>query len=151
AAAVRVVRAGQATACAPGDALQSHAAPSILDCGPAAHRSSTRRQERLPVSKTRASCPRGNSTAPLSAQWSEARAQLFDEELRLLPGGEVAAPVDLVEVREVGVDRLDPAARGSPELAGERREADRNRDRRRSLAGRTGCGLVLWPTVFLDT
>ena len=52
----------------------------------------------------------------------------------------MAAPVDLVEVGEVGVDRLDPAARGSPDLAGERREADRNRDRRRSLAGRTGCG-----------
>jgi hypothetical protein len=50
----------------------------------------------------------------------------------------VPASVDLVEVHEVGVDRLDPAARGGPELAGERREADRNRDRRRSLAGRTG-------------
>ena len=48
----------------------------------------------------------------------------------------MAAAVDLVEVREAGVDRLDPAARGSPDLAGERREADRNRDRRRSLAGR---------------
>ena len=47
----------------------------------------------------------------------------------------MAAPVDLVEVGEAGVDRLDPAARGSPDLAGERREADRNRDRRRSLAG----------------
>ena len=33
------------------------------------------------------------------------------EELGLLPGGEVAAPVDLVEVGEVGVDLLDPAAR----------------------------------------
>ena len=48
----------------------------------------------------------------------------------------MAAPVDLVEVGEVGVGLLDPAARGSPDLAGERREADRNRDRRRSLAGR---------------
>src|SRR5262249_13920494 len=66
--------------------------------------------------------------------------QLGGEELRLLPGWEVAAPVDLVEVHEVGIDRLDPAARGSPDLTGERREADRNRDRRRSLAGRTGCG-----------
>ncbi len=38
----------------------------------------------------------------------------------------MAAAVDLVEVREVGVDRLDPAARGSKDLVGERREADRN-------------------------
>jgi hypothetical protein len=75
------------------------------------------------------------------AQRAECSPHLDGEELRLLPGGEVAAPVDLVEVREVRVDRLDPAARGSPDLAGERREADRNRDRRRSLAGRTGYGL----------
>src|ERR671914_2400018 len=77
------------------------------------------------------------------AKGPERRSDLGGEELRLLPGGEVAAPVDLVEVGEVGVDRLDPAARGSPDLAGERREADRNRDRRRSLAGRTGCGQEL--------
>src|ERR687897_752456 len=75
------------------------------------------------------------------AQRPEGGPQLGGEELRLLPGGEVAAPVDLVEVSEAGVDRLDPAARGSPDLAGERREADGNRDRRRSLAGRKGCGL----------
>ncbi len=49
--------------------------------------------------------------------------------------------VDLAEVSEPGVDRLNPAARGSEDLAGERREADGNRDRRRSLAGRTDCGL----------
>ena len=61
------------------------------------------------------------------------------EELRLLPGGEVAAPVGLVEVGEAGVDRLDPAARGREDLAGEVREADRNRDRRRRLAGRGRC------------
>ncbi len=52
----------------------------------------------------------------------------------------MAAPVDLVGVGEARVDRLGPAARGSPDLAGERREADGNRDRRTSLAGRTGCG-----------
>src|SRR5262249_13869290 len=62
-------------------------------------------------------------------------------EVRLVPGGEVAASVDLVEVREAGVDRLHPAAWGREEFAGKRGEADRNRDRRRSLAGRTGCGL----------
>src|SRR5262245_24535305 len=67
----------------------------------------------------------------------ERRAQLRREECRLFPCREVSAAVDLVEVGEAGVDRLDPAARGSPELAGERRESDRNPDRRRSLAGRT--------------
>jgi hypothetical protein len=36
----------------------------------------------------------------------------------------VAAPVDLVEVSEAGVDRLNPAARGSKDLTGERRETD---------------------------
>jgi hypothetical protein len=61
-----------------------------------------------------------------SAQRSECRTQLGREQLRLLPGGEVAASVDLVEVGEAGVDHLNPAARGSPELAGERREADGN-------------------------
>ena len=53
----------------------------------------------------------------------------------------MAAPVGLVEVGEAGEDHLDPAARGREDLAGEVRVADRNRDRRRSLAGRTGCGL----------
>src|SRR5215211_5580988 len=71
----------------------------------------------------------------------EGRPDFLGEQLGLLPGGEVAAPVDLVEVGDSGENHLDPAARGSPELAGKRREADRNRDRRRSLAGRTGCGL----------
>src|SRR3954469_14990262 len=73
-----------------------------------------------------------------SAQRSECRAQFGREELRLLPGGEVAATADLVEVREAGVDRLGPAARGGPDLAGKRREGDRNRDRRRRLAGDGG-------------
>src|SRR5918994_7290423 len=70
------------------------------------------------------------------AQRSERRAELFREELRFFPGGEVATPLDLVEVGEAGVDRLDPAAGGSPDLAGERREANRHGDRRRSLAAR---------------
>ena len=57
------------------------------------------------------------------------------------------ASVDFVEVREVGVGKLDPAARGSEDLAGERREGDWNRHRRRGLAGRKGCGhgLVKFP------
>ena len=70
------------------------------------------------------------------AQRAERCPDLWREELRLLPGGEVAALVDLVEVGEVGVGLLDPAARGPEDLAGERGEADRDRDRRRSLAGR---------------
>src|SRR5688572_23992883 len=84
--------------------------------------------------------PCSHPTPRISAKRPERRPDLLREESRLFPGGEVAAPVDLVEVREAGVDRLNPAARGSPDLAGERREADRNRDRRRSRATRTGCG-----------
>ena len=57
----------------------------------------------------------------------------------------MAAPVDLVEVSEAGVYRLNPAARGSKDLTGERREADGNRDCRRRLAGHTGCGLAGLP------
>src|SRR5439155_26819848 len=65
------------------------------------------------------------------------------DELRLLPGGEVAAPVGLVEVGDVGVSLFDPAARGPEDLAGELGEADRERDRRRSLAGRKSRSLRL--------
>src|SRR5918997_303414 len=46
------------------------------------------------------------------------RAKLFCKELRLLPGGEVAASVDFVEVNEVGVGLLRPAARRLILLAG---------------------------------
>ncbi len=53
----------------------------------------------------------------------ERSADLCAEELRLFPGGEVPALVDLVEVGDVGVRLLDPAARGLPDLAGERGEA----------------------------
>src|SRR6185437_12075658 len=38
-----------------------------------------------------------------SAQRAERRAQLFGEQLRLFPGGEVAAPFGLVEVDQVVV------------------------------------------------
>src|SRR3954447_4141776 len=80
-------------------------------------------------------------TSSLLTQRAERRPHLGREELGLLPGGEVPAPVGLVEVGEAGEHHLDPAARSREDLAGEVREADRNRDRRRSLAGRTGCGL----------
>ncbi len=45
------------------------------------------------------------------AQRLERRPDLGREQLGLFPGGEVAAPVDLVEVDEGGVRLLDPAAR----------------------------------------
>src|SRR3954447_18018788 len=79
-------------------------------------------------------------TSPLLTQRAERSPYLVGEELRLLPGGEVAAPVGLVEVGEAGENDLDPAARGREDLAGEVRVADRNRYRRRSLASRTGLG-----------
>src|SRR5437763_13688312 len=70
------------------------------------------------------------------AQRSTGRAHLLAEELGLLPRGEVATLVDLVEVDDVRVRRLDPAARRPPDLARERREAERDRRRwQRLLAG----------------
>src|SRR5260370_31453556 len=45
------------------------------------------------------------------AQWPERRADLGREQFGLFPGGEVAAPVHLVEVGEAGVGLLGPAAR----------------------------------------
>jgi hypothetical protein len=55
-----------------------------------------------------------------AARTSEEKSRGF------LPGGEVPALSAFVEVGEAWIDRLDPAARGCPDLAGERREADRN-------------------------
>src|SRR5918992_5073871 len=75
-------------------------------------------------------------SAPYSPERPEGGADLLGEELRLLPGGQVATLVGLVEVDEGGVRLLGPAARGPPDLARERGEADRERDLRRSLAGR---------------
>ena len=51
----------------------------------------------------------GESATVPSAQAAEGSPHLGGEEVRLLPGGEVAAPVDLLEVGEAGVDRLGPA------------------------------------------
>src|SRR5687768_1065953 len=79
--------------------------------------------------------PRGRS----SAQRAEGSPHLGREELRLLPGGEVATPLDLVEVREPRIYRFDPAPRSSPDLAGKRREADGNGDRRRRRTRCTCC------------
>src|SRR4051812_16004091 len=60
-----------------------------------------------------------------SPQRPEGGAQFLGEQLRLLPCREVAAPVDLVEVGDVGIGALDPAARAPPDLLGEGGEADR--------------------------
>jgi hypothetical protein len=69
------------------------------------------------------------------AQRLEGHPKLGGEQLGLFPGGEVAAPADLVEVAQAGVAPLDPAARGAEGLAGEYREAGRELDLRGSLAG----------------
>src|SRR5437762_9373882 len=66
----------------------------------------------------------------------EGGSHLGREELGLFPGREVAALVDGVEVDDVRVARLDPAARRPPDLAWERREAERDRRRRQGLLAR---------------
>src|SRR5262245_39481230 len=71
------------------------------------------------------------------AQGAEGLAELTREQLGLLPGGEVAARVDLVEVDEVVVGLLDPVARGLEDLAGEHREGHRERDVRGRLLERS--------------
>src|SRR3954470_6983576 len=62
----------------------------------------------------------------LLAQRAEPRAQLGGVELRLLPGGEVPASVELVVVDEVRVRLLRPAPRSVEHLVGE--DAHGNRD-----------------------
>src|SRR3984893_6451641 len=61
-----------------------------------------------------------------SAQRLERRAKLRREDLRLLPGREVAALVDLVVIDELGIRPLRPAPRGLIELV--RKGAHRGRD-----------------------
>jgi hypothetical protein len=61
---------------------------------------------------------------------SECCTDLGREQLGFFPSGEMAALVDLVEVDDIGIRLLDPAARGTPDLAGERGEANWNRDGR---------------------
>src|SRR5438445_3327909 len=63
-----------------------------------------------------------------STQCPEGGPHLGREELRLLPGGEVVAPVDLVEVDEVGVRPLGPAPRRLIHLAGKDAHGSRNGD-----------------------
>src|SRR5689334_22152672 len=104
------------------------------------------------IAQAAARAERGTTPSPpesaygcLSAQRPERRAHFGGEQIRFLPSGEVTALVHLVEVDDVGVRLLDPAARGTPDLPGERREADRNRDRRWSLAVLTSIFLSFFP------
>ena len=75
--------------------------------GPAFHRPapSLERAARAPQDRARTGGAGGMRTCPPEgrlAQGAERRAQLGAEELRLLPGGEVPAPVDRVVVGEAG-------------------------------------------------
>src|SRR5690348_4218024 len=73
-----------------------------------------------------------------SAERAEGGAELGREQLGLFPGGEVTAPLGLVEVGESGVGLLDPTAGCAENLAGERAEADRDLHVRQGLAGGPG-------------
>ena len=77
---------------------------------------------------TRTTWPRSSAVAPPSegmctwantvhlAKRPEARADLFREQLRLLPGRKVPALVDLVVVDEIGIGLLRPTLRHLIEL-----------------------------------
>src|SRR3954470_4512241 len=67
--------------------------------------------------------------ALLLAQRPEGGAKLFGEQLRLLPGREVAAAIEPVVVDEVvRIGALGPAARSLVELVGEDADGERDRD-----------------------
>src|SRR5690242_21728388 len=81
----------------------------------------------------------------LSTQRAKRVADLGCEQVRLLPGGEVAAFVDRVEVHDVRVARVDPAARRPPDLARQRGDGDwdrRGREVRAACGGAVGPGLL---------
>src|SRR5262245_53486707 len=84
--------------------------------------------------------PLSSSRGPPVPKWPERSAKLPREDLRLFPGGEVAALLGLVEVRERRVELLRPAARRAEDLAGEGGEADGDRDFGRRRARGEGCG-----------
>ena len=79
------------------------------------------------------------------ANRSECCTDLGREQLWFFPSGEMAALVDLVEVDDIGIRLLDPAARSTPDLAGERREANWNRDGRWRVTDRTRGFLAFLP------
>src|SRR5215217_9596809 len=65
---------------------------------------------------------------PWLAKRSERLADVFGEQLGLLPGREVPAPVVLVVGDEVGIRLLGPAARDPVDLVGEGAQADGDLD-----------------------
>src|SRR3954468_8493019 len=79
------------------------------------------------VAPPRWACARARPRV-LLAQRPERVADVFGEQLRLLPGGEVPASVVLGVGDEVGVRLLGPAPRDSVELVGEGAHADRDLD-----------------------
>src|SRR6185369_3995065 len=62
------------------------------------------------------------------AEWSEARPNFFCEQLRLLPGGEVTAFGDGVEMDEIVVGALGPTPRSLVDLFREDAYGSRNGD-----------------------
>src|SRR2546430_4036000 len=83
-----------------------------------------RRTPRKLISHLRSRGPRGRRRR--SSHRPERRANLGGEQIRLLPGGEVVPPIDLVEVDEVRVGLLGPAPRRLIELP--RKDAHGGRD-----------------------
>src|SRR6185312_14959293 len=75
------------------------------------------------------------------AELPERGPDLFAEQLRLLPGGEVAALADLVEVGEGGIGAPGPCLRGPVDVVREDGDAHRDGDLRglhRGCAGGAG-------------
>src|SRR5262245_15111150 len=72
-------------------------------------------------------CPRA-SAYPLAAQRLEARTQLFREELRLLPAGEVPALGQLVVVDQLWIGLLGPTPRRRVEFVREHAHGSRDGD-----------------------
>src|SRR5215831_20483421 len=85
-----------------------------------------------PAGAWRLRAARGRRAPPIVvwlAQRLERRPHLGGEEVGLFPGGEVAAPVELVVVDEVvGIRTLGPAPRRLVELVGEDADGKRDRD-----------------------
>src|ERR1700693_5900315 len=73
-------------------------------------------------------CRNGSSCLFQLAKCSEAGANLFGKELRLLPRREVAAFVELVVVDEFGIGPLRPASRGRIDFVREGAHGDRDLD-----------------------
>src|SRR5690348_12337242 len=68
------------------------------------------------------------SISPISTQWSEPGPHFLSEQQRLFPCREMAALVDLVEIDQVVITPLGPAARRLIDLAREDRDRGGQRD-----------------------